>query len=120
MFVKALSHGQVPLLAMCEEIPDLMSFMTESQFVGVELLSPARGLSLPHCQVERTDPFDDAFLGKRFELPVELLLVVRRNGPSVRLTVLHDPAVITREQTSRLLTRLRGVLVARRFQEVYQ
>ncbi len=117
---EALSHGQVPLLAMCEEIPDLMSFMTESQFVGVELLSPARGLSLPHCQVERTDPFDDAFLGRRFELPVELLLVVRRNGFSVRLTVLHDPAVITREQTSRLLTRLRGVLVARRFQEVYQ
>ncbi len=116
---QALSHGQVPLLAMCEEIPDLMSFMTESQFVGVELLSPARGLSLPHCQVQRTDPFDDDFLGRRFELPVELLLVVRRNGNSVRLTVLHDPAAITQEQADRLLARLRSVLLAQRFQEAY-
>ena len=117
---EALSHGQVPLLAMCEEIPDLMSFMTESQFVGVELLSPARGLSLPHCQVLRTDPFDDDFLGRRFELPVELLLVVRRNGASVRLTVLYDPAAITREQSGRLLTRLRGVLLARQSQGAYR
>ena len=117
---EALSHGQVPLLAMCEEIPDLMSFMTESQFVGVELLSPARGLSLPHCQVQRSDPFDDHFLGRRFELPVELLLVVRRNGASVRLTVLYDPAVMTREESGRLLSRLRSVLLARQLQEAYQ
>ena len=117
---EALSHGQVPLLAMCEEIPDLMSFMTESQFVGVELLSPARGLSLPHCRVQRTDPFDDDFLGRRFELPVELLLVVRRNGSSVRLTVLYDPAAITREQSGRLLTRLRSVLLARQSQEAHR
>ncbi len=108
---EALAHGQAPLLAMCEEIPDLMSFMTGSQFVGVELLSPARGLQLGECRIVRTDPFDDDFLGRRFELPIELLLVVRRYGSSVRLTVLHDPAVIDDDQARSLLTRLRRLLV---------
>ena len=115
---EALAHGQVPLLAMCEEIPDLMSFMTESQFVGVELLSPARGLRLADCDIVRTDPFDDEFLGRRFELPVELLLVVRRSGSLVRLTVLYDPAVVSENQSHRLLARLRDMLLATQATEV--
>ena len=117
---EALAHGQLPLLAMCEEIPDLMSFMTESQFVGVELLSPARGLHLADCEIQRTDPFDDDFLGRRFELPVELLLVVRRSGSLVRLTVLYDPAVVSEDQSHGLLTRLRRMLLTSQAMEVCQ
>lgn len=115
---KALAHSQVPLLAMCEEIPDLMGFMTESQFIGVELLSSVRGIQLRGCRIHRTDPFDDDFLGRRFELPVELLLVVRRYGRSVRLVILHDPSVVDDDQAENLLTRLRQLLAQTTILEV--
>jgi hypothetical protein len=108
---EALAHGQVPLLALCEEIPDLMALMTESQFVAVESLPPVRGLTLPRCRIHRTDPFDDDFLGRSFQLPVELLVVARRCGDSVRLTALHDPATIDGDYARSLLRRLRDLLL---------
>ncbi|ONI92672.1 hypothetical protein ALI22I_02725 [Saccharothrix sp. ALI-22-I] len=107
----ALAHGQVPLLALCEEVPDLMSVMTESQFVAVESLPPVRGLRLADCRVHRTDPFDEEFLGRGFELPVELLVVARRLGDGLRLTALHDPAVIDGPEARTLLERLRALLL---------
>ncbi|MFI9811920.1 non-ribosomal peptide synthetase [Saccharothrix variisporea] len=107
---EALAHGQVPLLALCEEIPDLMTVMTESQFVAVESLPPVRGLRLADCEVRRTDPFDDDFLGRGFRLPVELLVVARRVGTGLRLTALHDPAVVDGTRARSLLERLHRLL----------
>ena len=108
---EALAHGQVPLLAMCEDIPDLLTFMTQSQFVGVELLAPARGLHFAGCRIRRSDPFDDDFLGRRWVLPIELLLTIRRQGDAIGFTLFNDPGVVSDAQAQSLLARLRAKLI---------
>jgi non-ribosomal peptide synthetase component F len=107
-----LTHAQVPVLAICEEVPDLLTVMTESQFVAVESLPPVAGLDLPGCQIHRTDPFDPDFLGTTFALPVDLLLTARPEGRTIRICALYDPAAFDDGYLRRLLDRLRAALVA--------
>jgi amino acid adenylation domain-containing protein len=106
-----LSHGQPPMLALCEEVPNLLTMMTESQFVAVESLPPVRGLVLPGCHIHRTDPFQEEFLGTGFVLPVDLLVTARRESGMVRISALFDPASFDGGYIRRLLIRMRQVLV---------
>jgi non-ribosomal peptide synthetase component F len=107
---EALAHGRVPLLALCEEIPDLMALMTESQFVAVESLPEPSGLRLGGCTIRRSDPFDDDFAGSGYRLPVDLLVVARPEGARVRIAALFDPASFDGSYIRRLLDRVREAL----------
>ncbi|RSM65091.1 non-ribosomal peptide synthetase [Kibdelosporangium aridum] len=109
MVRQTLANSDVPLLALCEQIPELMTVTMESQFVAFECLPPVRGLDLDGCQLRRSDPFEPDFAGTSFDLPVDLLLVARPEADTVRLVALYDPDTFPAEYVRALLTRLRDL-----------
>ncbi|TDD25385.1 hypothetical protein E1287_37380, partial [Actinomadura sp. KC06] len=110
----ALTHGQVPVLALCEEIPDLLTVMVESQFVVFETLPAVPPLDLDGCAAQRLDPDGgDGHVRQRF--PVDLLLTARPEGDAgdaLRLAAKYDPEVFPRARVDRLLDRFRRLLAA--------
>ncbi|TDB74888.1 hypothetical protein E1264_40550, partial [Actinomadura sp. KC216] len=115
----ALTHGQVPLLALCEEIPDLMTLVVESQFVVFETLPAAPPLDLDGCTAHHLDPehAQDAEHAEdvRQRFPVDLLLTARPEGDAgetLRLAAKYDPAVFPQARIDRLLDRFRRLLAA--------
>lgn len=101
----ALTHGQVPVLALCEEIPELLAMLTESQLVVFETLPEPAEPALDGCTVQRLDPPD-----ARQRFPVDLLLTARPEGRALLLAARYDPDVVDRGRVLRLLDGLRHLV----------
>ncbi|MFI0371143.1 AMP-binding protein [Actinomadura sp. 1N219] len=124
----ALTHGQVPVLALCEEIPDLLTVMVESQFVVFETLPAVPPLDLDGCAAQRLDPDGDHPDGGhpdgsnpdgggrvRQRFPVDLLLTARPEGDAgdaLRLAAKYDPEVFPQARIDSLLDRFRRLVTA--------
>lgn len=106
----ALTHGQIPIGSLAHQIPPLMTVLGESQLILVESLPAVQDVSLTGCTVRRSNLLDKEFLGPRFQFPVDLLVLARPEGDTVRLVALYGPDSIEGQYIERMLNRLRRVL----------
>ncbi len=108
----ALAHSDVPLVALCEEFPELIDVLVDSDLVIVESVNDAVGLTLTGCTTRRVDFLEERFTGLRPRLPSEIVLVIRQEGAQLRLAALYNTSALDEEYMHGLMERLRHVLVA--------
>ena len=108
---EALGHDSLPLLALCQQIPELLALYGQSQAVVFETLVPPAGLALADCSVQRSDPFDPDFAGRLCQIPTDLTIVGREEDGAIRLCGLYDEAFAPPSYVDSVLARMRELIV---------
>jgi amino acid adenylation domain-containing protein len=108
----AFIHSDIPLLALCEEVPELVDVLVDSDLVIVESIQDTPGISLVGCDVRRVDFLQPEFTGVRPLLPSEMVVVIRQEGDQLRLAALYDTSALEAGYVHGLIARLRQLLVA--------
>jgi hypothetical protein len=108
----SLRHDSVPLLGLCQILPEMMAAFGQSQGIVFELLGPAEGLDLAGCEAERSDQFQEDFAGRVFQVPTYIAVIARPVADTIRLTCLYDPAYAPQSYVDGLLARMRELMAA--------
>ncbi|RPF39372.1 non-ribosomal peptide synthetase [Streptomyces sp. TLI_185] len=109
---EALRHDSIPLLGLCQLLPDMLAAFGPSQSVVFEVLAPVNGLSFESCSIRHSDQLKDDFAGRMFQLPAQLAVIARPEGDALRLAAVYDPAFVPVSYVDSLLARMRDVVVA--------
>jgi hypothetical protein len=109
---ETLRHDSLPLLALCQQIPQLLTVYGQSQVVVFETLGANGGLRLVDCTVRRSDPFDPGFVGTLCQIPTDLTIIGRREGDAIRICGLYDQAFAPASYVDSVLDRMRQSIVA--------
>jgi amino acid adenylation domain-containing protein len=107
-----LNHQHVPVPWLANALPDYGRYMLESEYIGIEMLEPARSPSLTGLTVRRADQFDEDYRGHQFCLPVELLLIARPSGTSFQLALAYRRDLYPAERMRALLSRFSAIVEA--------
>jgi len=72
-----LAHQDVPFAELAGQVPELATFMLESDFVGIDLMDPSRTPGFAGLDVTRRDQLDDGFAGSPLRINIDFLLIAQ-------------------------------------------
>ncbi|MEY9893891.1 amino acid adenylation domain-containing protein [Catenulispora sp. MAP5-51] len=105
-------HANADTSTLCEAVPDLLTLMSQNQWVTFEAIAPVTGLKLADCTIQRREQFQDGYEGLDYQQPVELNVIARQEGTALRLVAQYDTSFVPAHYADGLLRRMREIIVA--------
>lgn len=105
-------HAAADTSTLCQAVPDLLTLMSQNQWVTFEAIAPVTSLKLADCSIHRSEQFQDDYQGLDYLQPVELNVIARQEGDALRLVAQHDTSFVPAHYADGLLRRIQEIIMA--------
>jgi hypothetical protein len=105
-------HAGATTATLSQAVPEMLGVISQSQWVSFEMIASVAGLNLAGCSIRRSEPWDAGYAGLEYHQPVELNVIARQEGTTLRLIAEHDTPLLPARYVDGLLHRMRDIVIA--------